>query len=94
MCGGPLGAQVLLCSGVGSTIYRLSEEGCAEHPLGLLPPSPVVLVRVSPCGNFLAVLTADGRLVVTSAGARGLPSSLGIHACLRESWVTGRTHPQ
>ena len=47
-----------------------------EHPLAELLSSAAVsnihLMRVSPNGAFVAIFTADGRLVVVPSGGRAL----------------------
>jgi hypothetical protein len=61
---------------VGSSIWQLDEVSCVEHPLAELLSSAAVsnihLMRVSPNGAFVAIFTADGRLVVVPSGGRAL----------------------
>jgi hypothetical protein len=59
--------QVLLSCG--SSVWQVDEVTCVEHSLPVRPPAPsITLMRVSPDGAFLAVHTADGRILVLSTG--------------------------
>lgn len=60
--------QVLIAAGSGSVMYSVDMEEAQEKPLSLHPPSPITSLRQSPCGGFIALFTADGRLVVMTSG--------------------------
>ena len=56
--------QVLL--GTDTCVYNCDEHAAQEQPLS--PPAPVVRITPSPDGQFLALFTREGRMLVVSVG--------------------------